>query len=282
MTVLEVKKTYKLYIGGKFPRSESGRCLALRDKKGGLLANAARASVKDFREAALAARKAQSAWSGSSAFLRSQILYRVAEMLEGRKTQLQDEMILSGTNPKIAEKEIRESIQIFVHYAGWCDKYQQVFSSVNPVSSAHFNFSIPTPVGVVTIISPEKGGLLDLCSAIAPVIAGGNTCVVLVPKELALCALDLAEIFSTSDIPAGTINILTGLRDELLKPMASHQDIDSMLLYTENTEEKKLAQTEAADHMMRLVTKPNKRQAPSPYMITDFQETKTTWHPIGF
>ncbi|MAT46332.1 MAG: aldehyde dehydrogenase, partial [Verrucomicrobiaceae bacterium] len=176
---LAVNKTYKLYLGGKFPRTESGRYYELNGRKGALLANVSRASRKDFRNAVVAARKAWPGWDGATAHLRGQILYRVAEMLEGRSEQFEEELRAQGTTPAAARKEVTTAIDLLVHYAGWTDKYQSLFSSVNPVSTPHFNFSMPESTGVVAAVAPEESGLLGLCSVIAPILAGGNTSVIL-------------------------------------------------------------------------------------------------------
>lgn len=284
MSRIAVKKTHKLYIGGKFPRAESGRYYPLYNHEGELLANVSTASRKDFREAVVAARKAFKGWRGASAFLRSQILYRSAEILEGRRAQFVSELISMEALPSDAELEVDACIDLLVYYAGWCDKYQQLFSSVNPVASPHFNFSVPEPTGVVSVVAPSSSTaqpLLGLCSTMAPVIAGGNTCVILADQESSLCATSLAEVLNTSDFPAGVVNILTGDRKDLLEVMASHMDVNAMLLCTDSREERKWVQTLAADHILRVVLQPNQAPDKSPYLIHDFQEIKTTWHPVG-
>ena len=212
---LAVAKTYKIYIGGKFPRTESARYYPLEDKKGNVIANICRGSRKDFRNAMVAARSAQAGWAKASAYLRGQILYRIAEMLEGRREQFVAELRLQGVAARAAEKEVDASIDRLVYFAGWADKYQQVFSSVNPVSSAHFNFSVLEPTGVVAILAPENSGLLGLVSNIAPAIVGGNSCVVLASESQPLCAVSFAEVLHASDVPGGVVNILTGYRSEL-------------------------------------------------------------------
>ena len=285
MQRVEVKKTYKLFIDGKFPRTESGRYHALFTPEGNLLTNISVASRKDFRNAVVAARKAFPIWSGYTAFLRSQIIYRTAEMLESRRAQLVEELISMGKSRENAKEEVAASIDLLVHYAGWCDKFQQIFSSVNPVASPHLNFSVSEPTGVVAVAAPsisanyEQAGLLGLCATIAPVITGGNTCVLLADKGAPLCAITMAEILNTSDIPAGAVNILTGDRSELLEVMASHRDVDAFLLCTGQNEEKQSAQSHAAEHLQRVVIHSNEAPTPSPYLIQDFQEIKTTWHP---
>ena len=220
MSRLNIQKTYKLYIGGKFPRTESGRYFPLHDKKGHLISNMCLSSRKDFRNAVVAARKAQSSWSGATAMNRGQILYRIAEMLEGRKEQFVKEIQMQGASKAKAIKEVEASIDRLVYYAGWSDKYQQIFSSVNPVSSAHFNFSALEPMGVVSLIAPEEFGLLGLVSILAPAMVGGNTLVVLASGTLPLCSVSFAEVLHASDVPGGVVNILTGDKKELISHMA--------------------------------------------------------------
>ena len=212
-TRVPVDKTYKIYIGGKFPRTESGRYFTLDDADGAVIANLCRGSRKDFRNAVVAARNAFDGWSASSAYLRGQILYRIAEMLEGRSDQFVAELALQGLSKRKAKKEVESSIDRLIYYAGWSDKYQQIFSAVNPVSSSHFNFSVLEPTGVVSVIAPDDTSLLGLVSNIAPVIVGGNTCVVLASEALPLCAISFAEVLHASDVPGGVVNILTGFRE---------------------------------------------------------------------
>ena len=278
---LVVNKTYKLYVGGKFPRSESGRYYEVKGRKGALLANASRASRKDFRNAVVAARKAWSGWNDTSAFLRGQILYRIAEMLEGRTEQFEEELQLQGSTPSAARKEVTKAVDLLVHYAGWSDKYQSLFSSVNPVSTPHFNFSVPEPTGIVAVAAPEARSLLGLCSAIAPILTGGNTSVVLASHSKPLCAITLAEVLNSSDVPAGVVNILTGLRDELLPQFAEHMDVNAFLLCSDEEEEAKMAGKLAAENLKRVVSHPDSPLEEDPYHILDFQEIKTTWHPVG-
>ena len=279
---LNVLKTYKLYIGGKFPRTESGRHYKL-EADGEVLANLCLASRKDFRNAVVAARAAQPGWAKASAFLRSQILYRIAEMLEGRASQFASELVQMGADPSEARAEVTAAIDTLVHYAGWADKYPQVFSSVNPVASSHFNFSIPNPTGVVGVVAPEASGLLGLIAAIAPAIVGGNSVVVLASRDKALCAVTLAEVLHTSDLPGGVVNLLTGERAELLEHFGSHMDVNAVVycgLPENDSEEIKALQTAAADNVKRVIVRRGD-EAPSPYLILDTQELKTTWHPIG-
>lgn len=284
-TRLEVLKTYKIYIGGQFPRTESGRYYKAKNPKGELLANMCLSSRKDFRDAVVAARSAFGGWSGRAAFNRSQILYRIAEMLEGRRAQFADELIKQGASATDAEKEINLSIDRLIYYAGWCDKFQQVFSAVNPVASAHFNFSVPEPTGIVSIIAPQNSSLVGLVSVIAPVIAGGNTCVVLASEEKPLCSVTFAEVINSSDVPGGVVNILTGKPSELVKYFAEHMDVNAVLYCEKNTDEKKLIQEKAALNVNRVllydkVNWLNENESQSPYFIMDTQEIKTTWHPI--
>ena len=278
---LAVNKTYKLYLGGKFPRTESGRYYELKGRKDALLANVSRASRKDFRNAVVAARKAWSGWAAATAYLRGQILYRVAEMLEGRREQFEEELRAQGNTPTAAKKEVTGAIDLFVHYAGWSDKYQALFSSVNPVATPHFNFSMPEPTGVVAAVAPEGSGLLGLCSVVAPILGGGNTSVILASHARPLCAITLAEVLNSSDVPAGVVNILTGLREELLPHLASHMDVNALLLCSDEASEAKLAQEEAVENVKRVTLHRDGPLEESPYHILDFQEIKTTWHPVG-
>jgi acyl-CoA reductase-like NAD-dependent aldehyde dehydrogenase len=280
-----VAKTYKIYIDGKFPRTESGRFFALEDKDGNVLANICRGSRKDFRNAVVAARKAFPGWSAASAYLRGQILYRIAEMLEGRKEQFIAELHLQGQSKRRAQKEVDAAVDRLIYYAGWSDKYQQVFSAVNPVSSSHFNFSVLEPTGVVSVLSPDDSGLLGLVSNIAPAIVGGNTCVVLASEKMPLCAVSFAEVLHASDVPAGVVNILTGYRQELTGQFATHMDVNAVIVCDDDAQVAKDVQYQAADNIKRVIERPatdwSKDAAQNPYLIKDTQETKTTWHPIG-
>jgi acyl-CoA reductase-like NAD-dependent aldehyde dehydrogenase len=282
---LSVAKTYKLYIDGKFPRTESGRYFALEDKKGAVIANVCRGSRKDFRNAVVAARKAQAAWSTTSAYLKGQILYRVAEMLEGRREQFIAELILQGAAPRAAEREVDTSVDRLVYFAGWADKYQQVFSSVNPVSSSHFNFSVLEPTGVVSVLAPDDSGLLGLVSNLAPAIVGGNCCVVLASEIRPLSAVSFAEVLHASDVPAGVVNILTGFRSELTGQFASHMDVNAIVYCDGGREVARAVQDAAADNIKRVVARTrtdwSRPSAQDPYLIRDTQEVKTTWHPVG-
>jgi acyl-CoA reductase-like NAD-dependent aldehyde dehydrogenase len=280
-----VAKTYKLYIDGKFPRSESGRYYPLQDGGNAVLANVCRASRKDFREAVVAARTALPGWSSASAYLRGQILYRTAEMLEGRSEQFVIELVQQGVTRAAAQAEVTASIERLVHYAGWADKYQQIFSAVNPVSTSHFNFSVLEPTGVVAIVAPESSGLLGFVSNVAPAVAGGNTCVVLASHSLPLSAMSFAEVLHASDFPVGVINVLTGLKDELTEQFASHMDVNAVIYCDGDKAAMRRIGELAADNIKRVILRPgvnwNAAAAQSPYFIGDTQEIKTTWHPIG-
>ena len=280
MSRLSINKTYKLYIGGKFPRTESGRYYELSGKKGDFLANISQGSRKDFRNAVVAARKAQAGWAASSAYLKGQILYRVAEMLEGRRDQFVEELRMEGRTAAAAQKEVEKSIDLFVHYAGWSDKFQALFSSVNPVASAHFNFSVPEPTGVVAVVAPSSG-LLGLCSVMAPVMVGGNTAVVLASRERPLTAITFGEVLNSSDVPGGVVNLMTGFVDELLPVMSSHMDVNALLLCSDDEEAAAKARELGAENVKRVVVRPDVPLEECPYHVMDFQEIKTTWHPVG-
>lgn len=283
MSRIEVLKTYKLYIGGQFPRTESGRYYPLMNSKKEVIANVSLSSRKDFRNAEVAARSAFAGWSSKTHFNRGQILYRVAEMLEGRKEQFVNELVQQGLTKKQAESEVQQSVDRWVYYAGWCDKYQQMFSTVNPVSSSHFNFSVPEPMGVVSIIAPEKSSLLGLVSVIAPVIAGGNTCIVLASEKMPLCSITLGEVLATSDLPGGVVNILTGTSEELHSHFSSHMDVNALIYCRNKKEEIKLIGENASLNVKRVFYWDKdwtKADSQNPYLIQDLQEIKTTWHPV--
>ena len=283
MTRIEVLKTYKIYIGGKFPRTESGRFY--NPKSGGKsIGNICLSSRKDFRNAVVAARSAFNGWLGATAYNRSQILYRIAEMLEGRKAQFVEELTQQGNTKPQAEKEVNSSIDRIIYYAGWCDKYVQLFSAVNPVATSHFNFTVPEPTGVVAVIAPEASGLLGLITTIMPIIASGNTCVVLASENKPLCAVTFAEVLNSSDVPGGVVNILTGKRKELIPHMASHMDVNAFLYGGNDKKEIIEIQKAAVDNLKRVVLKDfndlSTSNHESPYYIEEFLEMKTTWHPI--
>ena len=283
MERIEVLKTYKIFIGGQFPRTESGRYYPLLDKNKNNIANMCLSSRKDYRNAVVAARGAVGGWSGKSAFNRSQILYRLAEMLEGRKEQFIEELVKQGSTKAQALKEVTLSIDRIVYYAGWCDKYQQILSSVNPVASSHFNFSVPEPMGVVAVLADEKTSLIGLVSVIIPVIAGGNTCIALASETKPLCAITLAECLATSDLPGGVINILTGTSAELHSHFSSHMDVNAIVYCRDNAAERKTIAENSSLNVKRSYfwsKNWNDENEQNPYYITDLQEIKTTWHPI--
>lgn len=283
-TRLEILKTYKIYIGGKFPRTESGRYYSPENAAKEKLANVCLSSRKDFREAVVAARNAFGGWGERAAFNRGQILYRIAEMLEGRKAQFIDELVKQDATEEEAEKEVHTSIDRFIYYAGWCDKFQQLYSTVNPVASSHFNFSVPEPTGVVSVIAPQSNSLLGLVSVIAPVIAGGNTCVVLASFQKPLCAVTFSEVLNSSDVPGGVVNILTGKISELAAYFADHMDVNAVIFCEDDLSVKKMLQEKASLNLKRVVLYDNinwlSDEGQSPYFIMDTQEIKTTWHPI--
>lgn len=280
-TRLNVLKTYKIYIGGKFPRTESGRYYPL-EKDGKTIANVCLGSRKDFRNAVVAARSAQGGWEGKSAFNRSQIIYRIAEILEGRSDQFVAEMLSMGISKANAQKEVETSIDRLVYYAGWCDKYQQVFSSVNPVASSHFNFSAYEAQGVIAVICDEGSALLGLVNSIIPSIVGGNTVVAIASKSLPLCAISFAEVLATSDVPGGVINIITGDESELISHIGKHMDVNGIVYCRENLPLE--LEKNCTNNMKRLSHSYFKNvsddKAESPYAILDNLEVKTTWHPI--
>lgn len=273
-------KTYKIFIDGKFPRTESGRYYVPENKCG----NICLSSRKDVRNAVVAAGNATSKWQSATAFNKSQIIYRIAEILEGRKAQFIDELTKQGYKAKEAEKEVVTAIDRIIYYAGWCDKFTPVFSSVNPVATQHFNFTSPEAVGTVGILAPEKSGLLGLVSAIIPVIVGGNTVVVLASENLPLCAITFAEVLNTSDVPSGVVNILTGKRSELSEHFATHMDIKALLYYGNDKKEISSIQKNAVTNLKRIIIREENdlynESHQTPYLIEDFLEMKTTWHPI--
>ena len=280
---LNIQKTYKLYINGKFPRTESGRYSPVHDGDGKLVANICRASRKDFREAVKAARNATSGWSSRTAYNRGQILYRTAEILEGRKERFLEELVTMGMKRKNAEKEVETSLDRLVYYAGWTDKYQQIFSSVNPVSSSHYNFSVPEYQGIIAIIAPENNPLLGLISLISPAIASGNTVVCLGAQKSPLSSISFAEVLHASDVPAGVVNILTGFSSELSGHFSSHMDVNGIVCCQDHADLIKSIQENAAENVKRVhyYKETNWMNLPSPYFILDHTEIKTTWHPVG-
>lgn len=281
---LEILKTYKIYIGGQFPRTESGRYYLATNSKKEKLANMCLSSRKDFRDAVSAARSAFGGWSGRAAFNRGQILYRIAEMLEGRKAQFVDELMKQDADKAQAEKEINLCIDRLIYYSGWCDKFQQLFSTVNPVASSHFNFSNPEPTGVVAAIAPQENSLLGIVSLIAPIIAGGNTCVLLASNAKPLCAVTFAEVLNSSDLPGGVVNILTGKVAELAPYFADHMDVNATVYCETDAATQNMIKEKSALNVKRVAlydkVKWSEPSGQSPYFIMDLQEIKTTWHPI--
>jgi acyl-CoA reductase-like NAD-dependent aldehyde dehydrogenase len=288
MNRLDVKKTYKLYIGGKFPRSESGRYLPAKSASGKHLDNFAHASRKDFRDAVTAARSAFDGWAKATAYNRGQILYRAAEMLQNRAAELVTEIARStGVTTGKARQEVALAIDRLVHFAGWTDKYVQVFGSVNPVATSHFNFTTPESTGVVVVLAPEEPSLLALVSLIAPVILSGNTAIAIPSEKFPLPAATFAEILATSDLPGGVVNILTGKRAELAPHIATHMDVNGIVDGASDAGLSAKLQAGVATNLKRysnhslaatdwFTTKPE-----NPYWILDTVEFKTAWHPIG-
>ena len=278
---IDVLKTYKLFIGGAFPRTESGRYYPIHNPEGKFLANVCLGSRKDFRNAVVAARGAQSAWQDRTAYNKSQILYRLAEMLGAKSALFIDEMQSMGMEKREAEREFQTAVDLLVYYAGWCDKFVQVFSAVNPVASSHFNFSLPEPMGVVGALAPESHPLLGLVQAVAPTIAGGNTVVALASESMPLTALTFAEVVATSDVPAGVVNLLTGSRGELLKHFASHMDVDALAVWNADENDRKTIVEEGAENLKRIAFHTTESiTEDDPELIMALQEIKTTWHPV--
>ena len=276
---IDVKKTYKLFIGGAFPRSESGRTYEVKDAKGNFIANPSLASRKDLRDAVVAARSAHGGWSGATAFNRGQILYRIAEMMEGRTGQFVDEIVaLEGVTPSAAKKQVEEAIDLWVWYSGWCDKIGSIYGSTNAVSGSFYNFTIPESLGVVTVFAPAKPSLLGLVQSLAPVLAGGNTAIVIASEKYPLSAITLSEALGTSDLPGGVVNILTGSCAELAPWAGSHMDIDGIDASGLSTAQEKDLRIAGADNLKRIF---RFKEAKSPQRVLSFMENKTVWHPIG-
>ncbi|GAA1567485.1 aldehyde dehydrogenase family protein [Actinomadura kijaniata] len=279
---LAVRKTYKLFIGGAFPRSESGRSYVVNDARGRFLANASRASRKDVRDAVGAARKAFGGWSSRTPYNRGQILYRIAEMLEGRRAQFTDELRAAGLAKNAATAEVDAAVDRWVWYAGWADKLGAVAGSANPVAGPFFNFSTPEPTGVVGIVAPDSP-LLGLVSVVAPAIVSGNTAVVVASEPSPLPAITFAEVLATSDLPGGVVNLLTGRRAELAPWLASHMDVNAIDLAGAEESQVKALEEAAADNLKR-VLRPvpgDWSDEPGTERMTAFLETKTVWHPVG-
>jgi acyl-CoA reductase-like NAD-dependent aldehyde dehydrogenase len=286
-----VRKTYKLYIGGAFPRTESGRAYEVFGAKGELLANACRGTRKDIRDAVRAARTAFPGWASKTAFNRSQILYRIAELMEGRRDQFVAEVMASeGVGRPRATRLVDASIDRWVWYAGWADKYPQLIGTVNPVAGSYFNFSVPEPTGVVGVIAPEASSLLGLVSRLAPVIVSGNAAVVIASETRPLPAVTLTEVIATSDVPGGVVNLITGLRHELVGHLAGHMDVNALDAFGAAVEERAALEEVAVENVKRFARPPAggldrydwlADSAQSPYLIGEFVEIKTVWHPIG-
>ncbi|GGU06684.1 aldehyde dehydrogenase family protein [Actinomadura citrea] len=279
---LSVRKTYKLYIGGAFPRSESGRSYPVTDSKGRFLANASHASRKDARDAVVAARKAFPGWSGRTAYNRAQILYRIAEMLEGRRDQFIDELRQAGASKGAAGTEVDAAVDRWVWYAGWADKLAAVTGAANPVSGPFFNFSTPEPTGVVAVVAPDSP-LLGLVSVLAPVIVSGNTTVVIASEPAPLPSITLAEVLATSDLPGGVVNLLTGHRTEIAPWLAAHMDVNALDLAGALPEHVRELEDKAAGNLKRVLRPTGDDWAgePGTARMTAFLETKTVWHPVG-
>ncbi|MEU5874775.1 aldehyde dehydrogenase family protein [Glycomyces sp. NPDC047369] len=277
---LQVKKTYKLYVGGKFPRSESGRSYPVSSPDGTELANAALASRKDARDAVAAARKAQRPWAGQTAYLRGQILYRAAEMLEGRAGQFAEELAdATGADPHDALGTVEAAIDRLVHYAGWTDKYTSVLGGANPVAGPYFNHTTPEPLGVVAVIAPQDDPLLGLIEAVAPAIAAGNTVVVLASEAKPLPALSFGEVLATSDLPGGVVNLLSGKAAEVAPHLASHADVNGLDLTGADPELAASLEAAAAE-TLKVVRRPGKGGSALD-LLRQWTEYKTVWHPAG-
>jgi acyl-CoA reductase-like NAD-dependent aldehyde dehydrogenase len=280
MSRLAVPKTYKLYIGGAFPRSESGRTYEITTSKGAFLANAAQASRKDARDAVVAARAAQSGWANATAYNRGQVLYRIAELLEGRRAQFVDELRSSeGISAAAATTQVDAAVDTWVWYAGWADKFIQVAGSGNPVSGPYFNLSVPEPTGVVAIVAPQgASSLLGLVSVLAPALVSGNAVVVIADEEHPLSAISLAEVLATSDVPGGVVNVLTGSPAEIAPWLAAHADVNALDLTGAGALDWVELQISAADTLKRVVEPEPGVPARSLDRILAFTETKTVWH----
>jgi acyl-CoA reductase-like NAD-dependent aldehyde dehydrogenase len=279
---LPVRRTAKLFIGGEFPRSESGRSYPVNDGEGRLLAWAVRASRKDLRDAVRAARGAFPGWSSRTAYNRGQILYRVAELMEGRRAQFEDETGRSGSPDPGREVEV--AIDRWVWYAGWADKVHHVVGTVNPVAGPYFNFTLPEPTGVVGVVAPETPPLLGLVSRLAPAIVSGNTAVVMASEIAPLPSVTLSEVLATSDVPGGVVNVLTGLKTELLPWLAAHMDVNAVDLTGVPGHLRMELEQLAAENVKRVFSEPRDpidEAAQSPYAITASLEMKTVWHPLG-
>jgi acyl-CoA reductase-like NAD-dependent aldehyde dehydrogenase len=278
-----VRKTYKLYVGGAFPRSESGRSYEVSTPDGRFLANAAQGSRKDARDAVVAARKAFAGWSAATAYNRGQVLYRVAEVLEGRRAQFVAELTDAGS--PAAESEVDAAIDRWVWYAGWADKVTAVLGSANPVAGPYFDFSVPEPTGVVAVLAPQESALLGLVSVLAPVVATGNTAVVVTSQRRPLPAVTLCEVLATADLPGGVVNLLTGVTAELAPWLASHRDVNAIDLTGADPARAVELEQAAAGNVKRVLRapagEPDWAADPGTRRLSAFLETKTVWHPMG-
>ena len=275
---IDVKKTYKLFINGAFPRTESGRTYEIKSAKGIFIANPCLASRKDLKDAVVAARAAQSGWNKASAYNKGQILYRIAEMLEGRRAQFVDEIVaVTGVTKAKAEKEVTDSVDRLVWYAGWTDKLSSLSGALNPVAGPYYNFTVPESMGVIAAIAPDAPSLLGLIDAIAPIIVGGNTVVVLASTKAPLSAMSFAEVIATSDVPPGVINILTGKKEEIAPWMASHMDIDGLDISGVAAKSQGEIRIAGAENLKRIYS----FKSANPGRILAYLENKTVWHPIG-
>lgn len=278
---LAVRKTYKLFINGEFPRSESGRSYPALSANGDVIARVARGSRKDLREAVRAARTAQEKWAAKSGYNRGQILYRIAEMIEDRGSIFTEQLAAGGTTAGKARREVSDSVDRMVWYAGWADKFAQILGNLNPVAGPFFNISGPEPTGVVGIVAPETPALLGLVSRLAPVIVSGNVAVVVASESQPLPAITFSEVLESSDVPAGVVNILTGSAAELVPWLADHMDVNAVDLAGASAEVGLRAQEGAVHNVKRVVGKGGYTDSQSPYLIAAFTETKTVWHPKG-
>ncbi|MEM6335712.1 MAG: aldehyde dehydrogenase family protein [Bacteroidota bacterium] len=282
---MRVPKTYKLYINGAFVRSEQGRVLRQTDKKDRFVANYARASRKDFRDAVTAARKAFAGWSKRTAFNRSQIVYRIAEMLDARRAEFVDLLRThAGFSERKAQAEVDRALEATMYYAGWADKYQQVLGSVNPVAAPYFNFSVPEPTGVVVVMASPTSPLLGLLGAFLPALAAGNTVIAIFENEAPTVGLSLAEVIATSDVPAGVVNLLAGQREELVPHAASHMDVNAIVSIGAGASEREATASAAADNVKRVLFLDDTWAGDahlSLYRISPVVEVKTAWHPVG-
>jgi acyl-CoA reductase-like NAD-dependent aldehyde dehydrogenase len=279
MSRIDINKTYKLFIGGAFPRSESGRVYEVKGSNKKFLANPALASRKDLRDAVVAAKSAQAGWAGATAFNRGQILYRIAEIMQGRSEQFVEEIsALEGVTSKVAKLQIEEAIDIWVWYSGWCDKLSSIAGSQNQVSGPFYNFTTPESLGVVAIFAESKPSLLGAVRTLAPVLAGGNSTVLIASEAYPLPAITLGEVLATSDIPAGVVNILTGKTSELYPWVGSHMEIDGVDVAGLSKKQEEELRLVGADNLKRIA---RFSAINHPERILSFMEQKTIWHPIG-